>query len=304
MAQNYTDEQGVNYNMSGSLGNRSSRGGAGGAGGGGGSIAIPNFGSYGQGNGQVSSRRHGIRGGAPGGGAPGNAQYGGGGGSLAAQSYAAFNQGKKGWLSDKPGSLTQEQYSEKYFGGGGGGGGGAQMPYKPSAPAATGFMNQLGNAGAGLLDPSSAYSQRMRSEISEGIGQNTAAQQRGSALRAAGSGMGYGGSPELLEVQGQIGQEGMRAQGQADASAILGGQQLGGQMLGSAMGGAIGLQGQALQGFMGQQQMGQNQAMQDQQLQHSSAMQKQQLDAQSKLQQQALQQENYWRELMSMGGGY
>ena len=153
------------------------------------------------------------------------------------------------------------------------------------------MINSLSGAGQGLLDPTSAYSRRMRHDLSEGICQQGAAQERGAALRAAQSGLGAGASPELLEMQGQIGRDTQMAQGQADASAVLGSMGLGGQLLSPALSGEIGLQGQQLSGFMGQQQLGQNQEMQNQQLQHQSAMQ-----------QQALAQEAMMRELMLLGG--
>lgn len=176
-----------------------------------------------------------------------------------------------------------------------------QMPYNPGGGAAAGSAGTLADAGAGLLDPSSAYSRRMRSEISEGIGQQTAAQQRSAALRAAQSGLGAGASPELMEMQGEIGREGLRAQGDADAQAVLGGMQLGGNMLGAALGPQTTLQGHNLSGFLTQQQLGANQSLQNQALQHQSAMQQQQLQVQAQLQQQALEQEAMLRELALMG---
>lgn len=187
-----------------------------------------------------------------------------------------------------------------------GGGGGAQMPYQPGAPGARDIIGSLQEAGTGLLDPSSAYSKRMRNEISEDIGARSAAQERGAALRAARGGMGVGASPELLETQGDIGRAGMSAVGDATADAMLGGMSLGGQLLNPALGAEVGLQGQGLSAYMGQQQLG----AQQQRDQMSANMQQQQLQAQQQRDQlqanmeaMRMRNEAMLRE-MSMGGGY
>ena len=250
----------------------------------------------------------------------------GAGGSSGMRDYQKALSRQK-WVDDQEWKKTQASYGggggygggsggAPMYGGGGGGGGGGGLQRAAGGGfggggggglGASGMIDSLSGAGAGLLDPTSAYAKRMRNEISEGIGQRTQAQQRGAGLRSAQAGMGYGASPELLETHGEIGREGLRAQGQADAGAVLGGMQLGGSLLSPALSGEIGLQGQALSGFMGGQQLEQNQRLQDQSLDAQAKMRGRDLDVQSQLQQQALEQERYLREMAMMGsygGGY
>lgn len=141
----------------------------------------------------------------------------------------------------------------------------------------------------------------MREEIREGIGKSTAAQQRGAGLRAARSGLGAGASPELLETQGEIGREGLRAAGQADAGAVLGSMSLGGQMAGAGIGGLNTIRGQDLSTWLGSEQLALTQWLQDQSLQHGSDMDERRLQQEADLQQQALDWEAWWRELSMMG---
>jgi hypothetical protein len=167
---------------------------------------------------------------------------------------------------------------------GGAGGGVPQMPYKPEGQQVQDLIDPLAKAGAGLLDPSSAYHQRMRSELTEGIGRTSEAQQRAAALRAAQSGLGAGASPELLETQADIGRSGLESMGDASAQAMLGGIGLGGQLLSPALSGQLGLQGQQLQAYLAQQA-----ALQDQEaMKFQQAMAQQQLQQQMLLQQMAL----------------
>lgn len=184
------------------------------------------------------------------------------------------------------------------FSGGGGGGGGATMPYQPGAPKVQNLIDPLAQAGKGLLDPNSAYSQRMRTELSEDIGGQAEAQQRAAALRAARSGLGAGASPELLETQGQIGQQGLEAYGDASARALLGGMQLGGQLLNPALQGQLGLQGQQLQGFLSQQESNAQKDLAQQQL----AQQQAQMQFQAQMAQQQMANDMMLRQLSVYSG--
>jgi hypothetical protein len=172
------------------------------------------------------------------------------------------------------------------------------MPYQPKGPQVQSLVDPLAKAGRGLLDPSSAYHQRMQGQLSEGIGKTSAAQQRAAALRAAQSGMGGGASPELLETQADIGRSGIEATGDAYAQAMLGGMQAGGQMLSSGLSGQLGLSGQQLQGYLGQQQGAQRQ----QEMQYQAAQDRQAMQFQQQLQQQRQQQEMMLAQMQMMGG--
>jgi hypothetical protein len=155
------------------------------------------------------------------------------------------------------------------------------MPYQPQGPKAQSLIDPLASTGQGLLDPSSAYHQRMQSQLSEGIGKTSAAQQRAAALRAAQAGMGGGASPELLETQADIGRSGLEATGDAYGRAMLGGMELGGQQLGTALSGQLGQQGQQLQGYLAQQQGAANQEAQ----RFQAALEQQRMQQQMLLQQ-------------------
>jgi hypothetical protein len=168
-----------------------------------------------------------------------------GGGSLQQQSYAAYQRGEKGNI---PGGLSYDQYVNTYFGGGGGGG--AVAPYQPEAPAASGIINTLTETGEGLLDPTSEYSSGLRDEMTRDIGERTDAASRRAQLMAARSGLGTGASPELLETQGDISREGLRAAEGASADLALQSPELGISALSPALSGEIGLQGQRLTGYL------------------------------------------------------
>jgi hypothetical protein len=174
------------------------------------------------------------------------------------------------------------------------------MPYQPKGPQVQGLVDPLAQAGKGLLDPSSAYHQRMQSQLSEGIGKTSAAQQRAAALRAAQAGMGGGASPELLETQADIGRSGLEATGDAYAQAMLGGMTAGGQMLSSGMQGQLGLSGQQQQGYIAQQQAKQRQ----QEMQQQAAQRQQEMQFQQQLEQQRMQQQIFMQQMQMYGGMY
>jgi len=178
-----------------------------------------------------------------------------------------------------------------------------QMPYQPGAPKTQGLIDPLAEAGQGLLDPDSAYSQRMREQMVGGIGQQTEAMQRGAVLNASRAGFGTGAGAELLETQGDIGRSGLEAQGQASADMALKAPALGGQMMQAPINAQLALQGQGLQGFMGQQQLGaqqQAQIFQAQLAQQQQEQERQMEEARMQMQAQQLEQEMYLREMGMM----
>ena len=177
--------------------------------------------------------------------------------------------------------------------GGGGTVGGPQMPYQPNNEQARDYINSLAQAGQGLLDPNSQYSQRMRGEMVQGIGQQTEAMQRAAQLNAARAGFGTGAGAELLETQGDIGRAGLEAQGQASADMTLAAPELGIRAMTPALSGQLGLSGQQLQGWMGQQDL--------QAQQQAQAFQAQLQQQQFEQQQRMMEQEQMLRELSLMG---
>jgi hypothetical protein len=161
------------------------------------------------------------------------------------------------------------------------GGGTPQLPYQPGAPRTQNLINQLSTAGQGFLDPNSDYARRLREQMVQGIGQQSAAQGRGAVLQASRAGFGSGAGAELLETQGDISRAGLAAQGQAGADLTLRAPQMGAQLLNPALQGQLGLQRQSLQAYMGQQQL---------------EAQLQQQAYQAQFQQQQLEQERLARE--------
>ncbi len=156
-----------------------------------------------------------------------------------------------------------------------------------------GASGQLTSTGAGLLDPSSDYMQRLLDESAEGIGKTGAAQERAAALRAARSGLGAGASPEMLEMQGDIGRSTMSAIGDANAGIRLGGMGLGAQMLGQGMSGDISMRGQDINRDMGLRGFGSGQYMQQQQLSANAA----QNQLQANMQAQQMENDAMFREM-------
>ncbi|MGH2620936.1 MAG: hypothetical protein ACRDHG_10265 [Anaerolineales bacterium] len=174
------------------------------------------------------------------------------------------------------------------------------MPYQPGAPQVQNLINPLAEAGKGLLDPNSAYTQQMKGQMIGGIGQQTGAASRGAVLQAARAGYGTGQGAELLETQGDIARGGLEAQGQATADLQLQAPQLGAQMLNPALNAQMGLQGNDLQAWLSQQNLGQQAQMQQAQM----AMQQQQVQAQMAMDQARFEQEAKLRELAQMYGSY
>lgn len=170
-----------------------------------------------------------------------------------------------------------------------------QMPYQPGAPAVQNITNPLTEAGTGLMDPGSAYSQRMKTEALKTIGDQTGAQQRAAVLNAARAGYGTGQSAELLETQGEIGQAGLEAQGQAAAGLQLEAPKVGAQILNPALNAQVGLQSNDLSAWLSQQQLGQ----QAQAQQANIALEQQRFE----LERQRMEQELRLRELAQMYSG-
>ena len=79
----------------------------------------------------------------------------------------------------------------------------------------------------GLMDPGSDYYQAMLQQMRGDLGAQTAAQQRGAALAGAESGFGAGASPEMMQMQSQLGEAGLEAQGRAATDLNLAAPQLG-----------------------------------------------------------------------------
>lgn len=116
--------------------------------------------------------------------------------------------------------------------------GAPSSPYTPAGESAGGApggtsgatAEKLAGAGLDLMDPGSDYFKRLMDGMKKRIGKESAAAGRAAALRSAWSGMGAGASPELLDVQGDIAQSGLEAQGQAGAGLRLAAPQLGAQI--------------------------------------------------------------------------
>ena len=178
--------------------------------------------------------------------------------------------------------------------------GGPQMPYRPGAPRVQGMIDPLAEAGTGLLDPNSAYSQKMRQEALRGIGDQAGAQQRAAVLQAARAGYGTGAGAELLETQGEIGQAGLEAQGQTAAQLQLQGPQVGAQILNPALSAQMGLQSNDLQAWLAQQNLSQQQQAQ----QANLTLEQQRMKAQMEMERARFEQEARLRQLASMYAGY
>lgn len=125
--------------------------------------------------------------------------------------------------------------------GGGGGGGGAGQYGTPEE-----ISQYLATQGAGFLDPGSDLSKQWMEKMRGQIGDQTDAAQRAAGYQAAQQGFGGGASPELLQMQGELGVQGLEAGGQAAADFMLRAPTLGAGMMGGALGGQVGMRGQDL----------------------------------------------------------
>lgn len=210
--------------------------------------------------------------------------------TLQQQSYQAFLQGKKNWLPDAPGSLSFDDYVSKYFGGGGGGGGGGTAPVgSPEGNAGT-----LTNFGSGLLDPNSDMSKRWMENLREEVGKSTDAAERAAGYRAAGAGMGSGASPEMLQMQNDIGVAGQEAMGDAASDFMLRAPELGVSALGTGLGAQVGMRGQDLESRIAEN----SNALARESLNANLGMQQRGLD----LQYEGLNNDRYLRELAYLYG--
>lgn len=171
-------------------------------------------------------------------------------------------------------------------------------PTSGSTPygAAGESADTLQDYGTGLLDPNSPESQRWMEELREQIGRSTEADQRASGYMAAQSGFGGGSSPEVLEMQQNLGVAGREAEGQAASDFILRAPTLGVDALGRALGGQVGMRGQDLQARMAEMGMTQS----GEQSNARMEMEQRNLD----LERERMEQERYLRELMMEYGGY
>jgi hypothetical protein len=183
------------------------------------------------------------------------------------------------------------------------------QPYNSYQPGQAGQLNQnidqLSQAGSGLMDPGSDYYQQLSQSMQRQIGEQSAAQQRSAALRGAYSGLGGGASPETMATTGDIAQGGLEAQGRAESGLALQAPQLGAGMLSSTFSPLMGLQqlGEQSRQFgsgLGEQQrqFGVNAAMQQQGLAGEQAWRQAQLQQQ----QQMAQQDAMMRQMAMMYG--
>lgn len=172
----------------------------------------------------------------------------------------------------------------------------------PSVPGSTPYgaagqsAGQLADFGSGLLDPESDMSQRWMEELRENIGRSTDAGQRAAGYQAAQQGFGAGASPEMLEMQQNIGIAGQEAEGGAASDFMLQAPGMGVDALSRAMGAQTGMRGQDLQSRMAE--MGNY--LSREQSNAGLEMQQRNLD----LEQERMEQDRYLRELMMEYGGY
>lgn len=216
-------------------------------------------------------------GGQYGGGQYGGGQYGGGGGSQ----YGGGN--RQQYIPGK-----QSGYGTP----GAQGGGTPALPGSTPYGAAGEASSTLSEYGQGLMDPGSDLSKRWMEQLREGIGDSADASQRAAGYQAAQQGFGGGSSPELLEMQNAIAQQGLEAQGDAASNFLMQAPQMGIGALSGAMGAQTQARGQDLQSRMAEMQN----MMQGQQFNANLGMQQQQLDLQ--------RQDQELRELMALYGGF
>ncbi len=109
---------------------------------------------------------------------------------------------------------------------------------------------QLAGYGSDLLQPGSDLSKRWMEQMRGQIGDQSDAAQRAAGYQAAQSGFGSGASPELLQMQTDIGVAGQEAAGQSAADFMLRAPELGVGAMGGALGNQVGMRGQDLSSRM------------------------------------------------------
>lgn len=100
-------------------------------------------------------------------------------------------------------------------------GGGGSRSNRSKSGGSEALASTVGEAGTGLLDPSSDYYQRLVEGMKSRIGKEAGGNYRAAALRAAQGGFGGGQSGELMDMQADIGRAGLEAQGEAGANLRL-----------------------------------------------------------------------------------
>lgn len=146
-----------------------------------------------------------------------------------------------GVMGTTPGGTPYYSYSKTRpgaAGGAGGAGGGGGSP--------EGTAGYLADYGKGLMEPGSDLSKRWMEQMREDVGKGTDAAQRAAGYQAAQSGFGSGASPELLQMQGDIGIAGREAAGDAASDYLLRAPELGIGAMGGALGSMVGMRGQDL----------------------------------------------------------
>lgn len=169
---------------------------------------------------------------------------------------------------------------------------GGATPYGGAGESA----ETLQDFGTGLLDPESELGKRWMEQLRENIGGATDAAQRAAGYQAAQSGFGGGSSPEVLEMQNELGVAGREAEGTAASDFLLKAPTLGVGALGTALGGQTQMRGQDLNARL--QEMGLTQS--GEQSNAQLEMQQRNLD----LERDRMEQDRYLRELMLEYGGY
>lgn len=228
--------------------------------------------------GQVNAGMYGVNTPAGGGG--------GGGGPGSGKTLAMRNSGlnyrppqNTGGVANQPANIYNQQMTPPQQG---------ATPYGAAGEASS----TLSEYGQGLMEPGSDLSKRWMEQLREGIGASSDASQRAAGYQAAQQGFGGGASPELLEMQNAIAQQGLESQGQAASDYLMQAPQMGIGALSGAMGAQTQARGQDLQSRMAEM----SNMMQGQQFNANLGMQQQQLDLQ--------QQDQELRELMALYGGY
>ncbi len=191
-----------------------------------------------------------------------------------------------------------DEYNAATGGGGGmssGAGGGGMSSASPYGAAGE-SAGTLQDFGTGLLDPESDLSKRWMEQLRENIGGATDAAQRAAGYQAAQSGFGGGASPEVLEMQNELGVAGREAEGTAASDYLLRAPSMGIGALGTALGGQTQMRGQDLSARLAEMGLTQSGEQSNAQLE----MQQRNLD----LERERMEQDRYLRELMLEYGGY
>lgn len=119
-------------------------------------------------------------------------------------------------------------------------------PVPQAATQAGKAGTQMQNVGSGLMDPNSAYFQKLLGRMKGELGQQGAAQKRAAALTGAESGFGAGGGAEVMQMQGDIDEATMEATGEAAGDLALAAPGVGAQIAGQGAGINLGVAGSTL----------------------------------------------------------